>query len=99
MDSGINSGAIPAACLALLIFGFIYNLVVHAVSRRGLNEGYVWLEVVIGVAVTLIAAGFIIGWLNVAVLLLLFAASGLFPAGGDIHRYVQARRAENNDEQ
>ena len=97
MDSGFTMGAIPAVCLALLIFGFIYNLVIHEVSRRGLNEGYVWLEVVIGVAATLIAAGYVLGWSAVAILFLLFAASGLGPAAGDIYRYVQARRAENNE--
>lgn len=94
-SSAINWGALALVVLALLIFGYIYNRIVNELHRRGLNDGYVWLEVVVGVSVTLAAASFVVGWQVAVVLFLLFAASGLFPALGDIYRYVRARRAES----
>lgn len=94
IESGINWGAVPVATLGLLLFGVAYNALIHELSRRGHNEGYVWLEVVIGVAVTLLAAGPVVGWETVGVLFVLFAAAGLFPAAGDIYRYARARQAE-----
>lgn len=92
--SGVVWGAMPAVALGLMLFGLIYNALIHAMHRHGWNEGYVWLEVVIGVAVTLVAASFVVGWEVAAVLFILFAASGLAPAAGDMYRYARARRAE-----
>lgn len=92
--SGINWGALPFVALALLLFGIGFNWLINELHRRGLNDGYVWLEVVIGVCVTLVAASFVLGLQTAFILFLLFAASGLFPALGDIYRYVRARHAE-----
>ncbi len=96
---GSNSGAILVTAILLLIFGYVYNRIIDWVHRKGLNDGFVWLEVVAGVAVTIGAAGFTIGWGNALLLLGYFACSGLFMAVGDIWRYVQARRLENGREE
>ena len=88
-------GVVPTAALGLLLFGIVYNLIIHELHRRGLNDGYVWLEVVVGVGVTLVVASFVVGWPAVLALFVLFAASGLLPAIGDMYRYVRARRAES----
>lgn len=100
--SGSLYGAYPerfwVVLLALLLFGLVYNLVIDHVHRKGYNDGFVWLEVVVGVSATLFASGFVIGWLNVARLFILFAASGFFMAFGDIRRFVIARRVESKGE-
>lgn len=95
MESGLNPAAIWPTAVALLAFGAAYNALVMWAGRRGYTDGYTWLLVVIGVAVTILAAGFTIGWTTVAVLFLYFAASGLPMAAGDIARHVRARRAEH----
>ncbi len=97
MDSGINLGAIAVTAGGLLAFGIAYNWLVLELGRRGYDDGYTWLLVVIGVAVTAVAAGFTIGWGAVMLLGLYFAASGLPMALGDIYRHVRARRIEQND--
>lgn len=56
-------------------FGVCLNLLVSAFDRRGL-EGYTWLFVVLGVAVTILTVGSIIGWLNVIILFFAFTVSG-----------------------
>lgn len=80
--------------LALLVFGIAYSILIHYLHRHGLNDGYTWLEVVIGVGVTLLTASIVVGWPAVLALLVLFAASGVFVALGDIYRYARARREE-----
>lgn len=61
--------------IALLLFGAIYNFGI---------EKFPWLahrrsaeQVVGGVLVTLLASGFVIGWMSVVVMFILFAGSGL----------------------
>lgn len=93
-ESGVNWEAVPAVALGLLGFGITYSIIIHYLHRHGLNDGYTWLEVVIGVGVTLLAASLVVGWPAVLALLVLFAASGLFMALGDIYRYARARREE-----
>ena len=92
---GSDSGQLWITAVLLLTFGAAFNAAVQWLNRKGATEGYTWLLVVIGVAVTLLAAGPVIGWANVVRLFILFAASGLFMAGGDIYRYLRARAAEN----
>lgn len=94
-DFGSNSGAIWVTAVLLIAFGYVYNRIIDKLHRDGLNDGYVWLEVVVGVAITVGAAGFTIGWFNAALMFGYFACSGLFMAVGDIWRHVRARRAEN----
>lgn len=93
-NPGVNWDALPAVGLGLLVFGIAYSVLIHYLHRHGLNDGYTWLEVVIGVAITLLAASVVVGWPVVLALAVLFASSGLFVALGDIFRYAQARRAE-----
>lgn len=58
----------------LLVFGILYNIGIEKfpwLAQRRSAE-----QVVIGVGVTVIASGFVIGWLNMAAMLILFVASG-----------------------
>lgn len=93
METGLN-GLFLGAFLGLFLFGLGFNWLTGWLHQRGDNEGYTWLLVVVGVGVTLFVGGFVVGWEAVGVLFLLFAASGSPMAGGDVHRYLQARRAE-----
>lgn len=94
---GVDLGAVAVTGVVLLAFGGAFNWLVGQLSRRGHTDGYTWLLVVIGVLVTVVAAGFTIGWPAVILLGVYFAASGLPMAAGDIWRHVAARRAENGD--
>lgn len=97
INSGIHYGAIAATAVGLLAFGLVFNWLVNRWNRAGYDDGYTWLLVVIGTAVTVIAAGFTIGWTAVVLLGFYFAASGLPMAVGDIWRHVKARRAEHDE--
>ena len=82
-----------------LITGIIYNLLVSWMHRHGYNEGYTWLQVVVGVTMTLIIAAaflFLAGQplLPVFIVFVFFCLTGLPMAAGDIWRYMQARKAE-----
>jgi hypothetical protein len=74
--NGTNIGAqLVITFIALLLFGAIYNFGI---------EKFPWLahrrsaeQVVGGVLVTLLASGFVIGWMNVVVMFILFTGSGL----------------------
>lgn len=101
LNSGALAGRWPGILGAggvLVLFSYVYNKLVAYLHRHGLNDGFVWLEVVVGVGATLIAGGFAIGWMNVLVLGFLFGCSGLWMVIGDIQRYVTARRGEVGDE-
>jgi hypothetical protein len=95
---GMDLGPIAVTAVSLLVFGYFYNRLVDWLHRHGYNDGYVWLEVVVGTAVILLAAGFTIGWANVLILFIYFAAGGLFMALGDMLRYARARRLETADD-
>ena len=73
--------------VAMLLFGFIYNLGIQSfpwLAHRRPAE-----QVVIGVSVTLLASGFVIGWMNTLAVFILFAGSGLFMLGGSWVRAAQ----------
>lgn len=76
--------------VSLLLFGVGFNWLTGWLHRKGYKDGYTWLLVVIGTAVTLLASGFLIGWLAVGVLFVLFACSGLPMALGDAWRHKRA---------
>ena len=92
--NGANLGAIAVTAVFLLLFGFLFNQFINYLHRNGLNDGYIWLEVVVGDLTIIMAAGFTLGWGTSLLLLLYFAAAGFWMAAGDIHRHVQARRRE-----
>lgn len=94
---GTNSGTIAVTAAALFAFGVAYNYAVLHISRRGYSDGYTWLLVVVGVAVTVIAAGFTIGWTAVLLLFVYFTASGLPMALGDIWRKVRSEAIERRE--
>lgn len=82
--------------IGLILFGILFNHCTAELNRRGYSEGYTWLLVVIGVAITVIASAAEIGWEPALVLLKNFVASGTPMAAGDIYRYISARRAESD---
>jgi hypothetical protein len=93
---GIDSGNISGIILTLgLLFGFGigFNAIIERMGQDA--EGFVWLEVTIGVLVTLMGVGVLdalINWNAAFIALLAFAASGSPMIVGDVNRYVKARR-------
>lgn len=74
--NGTNIGKeLVITFIALALFGTLYNFAIEYIPwlahRRSAEQ------VVGGVLVTLLAGGFVTGWMNVIVMLILFAASGL----------------------
>lgn len=75
------------AALVLFGFGFIFNLLTDHLQR--LTKSYTAELVVIGVLITVLASGFVIGWPAVLALLILFAASGFWMVVGFWMRNAQ----------
>jgi hypothetical protein len=70
----------------LFCFGCVWEYLVTQLETAGV-EGHTWELVVGGVAVTLIIAGHHIGWFNVLLLLVCFAASGAPMIVGAVRRH------------
>lgn len=70
----------------LLAFGIGWNYLVDRLVAKGI-EGATWALVAGGVAVTVGVAGPLIGWQNVFILFLCFAASGAPMIWGDVKRF------------
>lgn len=85
-----DSSRILAIYAALLVFGTLFNMAVGTFERRGWIEGYTWLAVVVGVAITLGAVALIDAQFAL-ITLGAFAFSGLPMAIGSIVRHVRAR--------
>jgi hypothetical protein len=84
------SGAIWVVFGALFAFGFVYNLAVAWLQKKGYDEGYTAILVVFGVLVTL--AGVAVVDLDAAILCLMaFVASGFWMVVGGWWRYAHAR--------
>ena len=88
---------ILATLLGLALFGTIYNTLYAHLDRHRLIEGYTALTVALGCAVTVILTGFMIGWLNMGLVLLAFAFAGTPMIIGSWWRHVSARAAEQKD--
>lgn len=96
MESGTNWVAIGVYS-GLFTVGLIYHLVVDWLSSRGYTEGYTWLIVAVGVVLSVVPTGFLIGWQDVLVILLAFVATGCWMAFGDIRRSVLARETAKRE--
>jgi hypothetical protein len=96
MESGTNWVAIGVYS-GLFAAGLIYHLVVDWLSSRGYTEGYTWLIVAIGVVLSVVTTGFLVGWHNVLLILLAFVATGCWMAFGDIKRHVAARETSKRE--
>jgi uncharacterized membrane protein len=83
----VNGRELAVAFLGLLLFGTLYNLVVEHFQKR--TQRYTAELVVIGVIVTLVASGFIIGWNDALVVAILFAASGIPMIAGSWIRSIR----------
>ena len=94
-EFGFDIGLIVVSGLFLLCFGIGFNWLVSWLHRRGWDDGYTWLLVVMGTAVTLVVAGFTVGWPVALIVAGYFGCSGLPMAVGDILRHVQARSRES----
>ena len=75
----------------LLGFGIGYNGLVASLERQGHDRGYMGFIVALGCGVTLIGAGFLVGWEAVAWTTGCFAASGIPMMMGSVARHVRAR--------
>lgn len=78
--------------LFLLIFGYCYNKKVNELGHRA--EGWVWLEVVVGVIVTQVFIGLldiILDWNAFFIGMMAYTASGLPMIGGAFVRYLEDR--------
>ncbi|MBI5933297.1 MAG: hypothetical protein HY867_06280 [Chloroflexi bacterium] len=92
--NGTQSGIYSAVILfALLAFGWFYN---RKVEQAGVDaDGFTWLLVVIGCAVTIVGIGLLdlfLDWNAGLISLSAFAASGFFMCVGAILRYIRQRR-------
>lgn len=79
--------------LVLLLVSIAYNALTAWAERNGI-DGYVSLLVVGGVAYTLIAVVWLIGWKNTCILAGAFMASGFPMVLGSITRHIAQRRRE-----
>ena len=86
-----DSGRFWAAMGALVVFGAGYNVLVDWLERRGYEEGYVGLLVVVGAFVTLLGLWWVYDLAVFLTALGLFAASGGPMVAGSILRHVRAR--------
>lgn len=77
--------------LSLLIFSYGYNRLVSWAEKKGYLEGFTWLSVVVGVAITVLATGPVIGWMDCLWVMIAFCFSGFFMSIGAIGRYVTNR--------
>ena len=80
--------------VSLVLFGLGYNALTMWLERNKLERGFVSLLVATGAGVTILAAGFLIGFVNALIVLACFAASGLPMMVGSIVRYVNSRAAD-----
>jgi hypothetical protein len=75
----------------LLAFGVLYNILVGWLQKQGYDEGYTALEVVGGVAVSLLILA-LADWQAALITLIAFCFSGLPMVIGSIWRYAEARK-------
>lgn len=93
----MESGRIWAAIAVLALFGVLYSWLVEYLHRHGYDDGFVWLEVVVGVGVTLAIGAAVVGIQAALYYLLFFAVSGTPLAIGNIIRHVRARKRERDE--
>jgi hypothetical protein len=77
--------------VGLVLFGFAYNALTSHLERTGKARGFVSLLVAGGTAVTIGAAGLLIGFGPALIVLACFVASGLPMMIGSMKRYVEER--------
>ena len=92
--SGVNWLTFGAVLAGLLLFGCLYAGLVRFMARRGAEGQTAWL-VVVGVAVTGSAAGFVISVENSLLLAACFVASGLPMVVEYVSRVEAERRADH----
>ena len=83
--------------IAAFAFALAYNHLIAKLHKNGTLEGFTWLSVSVGVAVTLWLGNFLIDYEDILRILGLLVASGLPMIIGEIFRYRQARNAELED--
>ncbi len=91
MIEGALSGRVLTFYPLALMVGVAYAWAVHALESRGRAEGYTWLEVVVGVVLTLILCAPVIGIEASVAVLSMFVATGVPMIAVTIYRYEVAR--------
>jgi hypothetical protein len=79
-----------------ILFGILLNWGIGEARRLGYLEGFTWLAVVIAAAAVLIGL-LLVDWKAAVIVLGLFVCVGVPLIGGDIWRYMQARRASQKE--
>ena len=90
----VNPYLFLSLVLGALLFGLAFNWLTGYLSRRGYTEGYTWALVGFGTLITLVISGFVIGVVNVAVVLVFFVVTGVPMAIGSWWRTATKRRDE-----
>lgn len=86
----LDFSRILAVYIALMVFGALYNLVISRLKKRGYLEGFTWMAVAAGCAVTVLAVA-LISWQCAVIVLGAFVFSGSPMIIGAISRYVTSR--------
>lgn len=80
--------------VACFVFGLTFNVFTALSERRGWIEGLISLYVAIGVAMTVLLMGMVIGWENVLILAIAFMCSGTPMIVGSVSRHIVAIQQE-----
>jgi hypothetical protein len=91
--TGVLWGWLWGMLPVLFLFGLAYSRAVKWLQAKGYDEGFVSLEVVVGVAATLLLLIPAIGPWAVLATILAFTASGLPMIAGSLWKYIQQREA------
>lgn len=92
-QAGVNPGTIWAVSFAAIGFGTVYAWLINKASRADRLDGYTAIAVAVGVLGTMVLASFLIGIINMLLVLLTFFCTGVPMIGTDIWRYIQDREA------
>lgn len=92
MEIGVESGRIWGVAPVAVLVGVLYAIAIDYVQRHSYAEGYTWLEVVIGVGLTLVFVGMVYGPAVFLVTCCFFAFTGLPMIVTAARRYIIARR-------
>ena len=90
---GVDWAVFGLVLALLMIFGIAYAALVHYMAQRGIDGQTAWM-VVLGTAVTLLGASFLVGWLNALLVAACFAASGAPMVIEFVARVENARRSD-----
>ena len=94
----IDLRVLGAVLFALACFGWAYNRWIEQLEAKGHDRGYLSFLVVLGVLVTGVGYGLVVGSLaHMVVLVVCFGCSGMPMIIGSVQRAVRQRELEEQD--